>query len=376
MSTSNANSEQNAGSVHAPSICVIAEAGVNHNGDLDLARQLVDAAAEAGADVVKFQTFRADALVTKTAPKAAYQARNTSETETQHQMLTRLELSMEAHRALLQYCNDRGIAFLSSPFDIGSLHFLTQELGLTTIKLGSGELTNAPLLIEAARSGCSLILSTGMSTLGDVEQALGVLAFAMDPTAKDPGSEAFLQATQNTSAWQAMRKRVTLLHCTTQYPAPISSTNLRAMVTIRDAFGLQVGYSDHTEGISMSVAAAAMGATVIEKHITLDKTLPGPDHRASADPGEFRSLVAGVREVELGLGSGIKQPAEAEMANRSVARKSLRAAREISAGATLNADDIIVARPGDGISPMRYWSALGTISKRDYQPGDPLELPE
>lgn len=375
MSKSNAHSERSS-AIQSPRISVIAEAGVNHNGDLELARNLVDAAADAGADIVKFQTFRADALVTKTAPKAAYQTRNTSEVETQHQMLKRLELSLDAHRTLLQYCNDKGIKFLSSPFDIGSLQFLTTELSLDTIKLGSGELTNAPLLIEAARSGCSLILSTGMSTLGDVENALGVLAFGMAPTAETPDSSAFLQAAQNTSAWQTMHKRVTLLHCTTQYPAPISSTNLRAMSTIRDAFGLRVGYSDHTEGISMSIAAAAMGATVIEKHITLDKTLPGPDHRASADPAEFRSLVAGVREVELGLGSGIKRPAEQEMANRSVARKSLRAARAIRIGATVTADDIIVARPGDGISPMRYWDALGATAQRDYQPGDPLELPE
>lgn len=357
-------------------VSIIAEAGVNHNGDIGLARELIDAAADAGADIVKFQTFRADALVTTTAPKAVYQAVNTSESETQHEMLRRLELSLDDHRTLLEHCAKRNIAFLSSPFDLESLAFLSAELKLSTIKLGSGELTNAPLLLEAAKSNCTLILSTGMANLGDIEQALAVLAFGMATPSETPTADALASCLRTEVAWSALRDRVTLLHCTTQYPAPIDATNLRAMITLRDAFGLRVGYSDHTEGNSMGIAAVALGACVIEKHITLDKSLAGPDHRASANPLEFRALVEGVREVERGLGNGIKQAARTEVANRLVARKSLRAARAIHVGSSISPEDVLIARPGDGQSPMRYWDLLGQKAKRDFAPGDLLELEE
>ena len=342
---------------------IIAEAGVNHNGSLDMALQLVDAAAEAGADLVKFQTFRAAELASQIAPKASYQKRSSDAGESQLDMLRRLELGQDAHRTLIDHCMTRGIGFLSTPFDQPSLDFLTRDLGLGLIKFGSGELTNAPLLLAGGRSGAKIILSTGMGTLSEVEEALGVLAYGMTGGTA-PCRANFASVLQDAAAWDLLRQRVTLLHCTTEYPAPVNETNLRVLETLRRAFTLDVGYSDHTPGNAVSFAAVALGATVIEKHFTLDRTLPGPDHAASLEPAELTSLVSGIRAIGLAMGTGIKQPGKAELANRVVARKSLIAARDLPAGHVLTEADMRAKRPGGGISAMEFWDAQGqTLSE-------------
>lgn len=353
---------------------VIAEAGVNHNGSVAIAHQLVDAAADAGADVVKFQTFRADKLASRHAHKAAYQERLTDAGQSQLEMLRALELSEAAHRELLRHCTERGVEFMSSPFDAESLDFLV-SLGVRRIKLGSGELTNAPLLLAAARTGLPLILSTGMSTLSDVEAALGVLAYgygaaAGAAAAPPPSKSAFREAWACASARARVAERAALLHCTTEYPAPRGQINLRAMNTLRDAFAIPCGYSDHTEGHAVSLAAVALGAGFIEKHFTLSRSMPGPDHQASVEPAELKALVDGVREIEDALGDGVKVPVPVEVANMAVARKSLVAARAITKGANITAEDLTVKRPGTGLSPFDYWELLGTAARHDHAPDD------
>lgn len=337
---------------------IIAEAGVNHNGDTGMALELIDRAAEAGADYVKFQTFRSGELVSGMAQKAAYQKRTTDAEESQLDMLRRLELSHEAHHLLIRRCAERGIGFLSTPFDLPSLDFLAGQLQLPLIKLGSGELTNAPLLLAAARSGVKIILSTGMGTLGEVEEALGVIAYGLSDGSM-PRRAAFRAALEAPSSWEALRERVTLLHCTTDYPAPVADTNLKAMGTMRQAFGLPVGYSDHTQGNVISFAAVALGACVIEKHFTLDRNLPGPDHAASLEPCELADLVGGIRNIGLAMGSGVKQPGPSEAGNRAVARKSLIATRDLPSGHVLAEGDYAAKRPGSGISPMDFWDVAG-----------------
>ena len=355
-----------------PNTLIIAEAGVNHNGDVGMALDLVDRAAGAGADLVKFQSFDAAKLASATAPKAAYQTRQTDAGESQLEMLQRLQLSPEAHERIIARCAERGIGFLSTPFDTGSLDLLTRRFGLTRIKLGSGELTNAPLLLAAARSGAGIILSTGMGTLAEVEEALGVLAFGL-MRGDEPQSRAdFAAALHDPQAWELLRERVTLLHCTTEYPAAVADTNLRAMATMRTAFGVRVGYSDHTEGSAVSLAAVALGAEVLEKHFTLDRSLPGPDHAASLEPGELCALVREVRAVETALGTGIKQPGAAELANRAVARKSLHAARDLPKGHVLRPEDLTVMRPGDGLSPMALWDSVGRPMSNGYKTNEKL----
>jgi N-acetylneuraminate synthase len=353
--------------------CIIAEAGVNHNGSLYIAHQLVDAAADAGADVVKFQTFRAEKLVTRQAQKAAYQERLTDGGQSQFDMLKALELSESAHRELLHHCSERGIEFMSSPFDAESLAFLV-SLGVRRIKLGSGELTNAPLLLAAAQTGLPLILSTGMSTLADVEAALGVLAFGYccNEASSPPSKFAFDEAWADAGARAKAIERVALLHCTTEYPAPGDQINLRAMNTLRTVFGVSCGYSDHTEGHAVALAAVALGATFIEKHFTLDRAMPGPDHQASVEPVQLKSLVEGIREVEAALGDGIKVPVPVEISNRAVARKSLVAARPIAQGALITAQDLAVKRPGGGMSPFDYWETIGRVARQAYEPDDPI----
>lgn len=355
------------------SIFIIAEAGVNHNGSLDMALQLVDAAAEAGADAVKFQTFTAERLVRKNAPKAEYQKQTTGTGESQYEMLRRLELPRAAHETLLERCAARGIGFLSTPFDEVSLDFLTDDLGLKTIKLGSGEVTNGPLLLRVARKSVDVILSTGMSTLGEVETALACLAFGYVAPKEPPSLDAFFAAYVSQEGQDALRKRVTLLHCTTEYPAPFDEVNLRSMLAMRDAFALPVGYSDHTEGISVSIAAAALGALVIEKHFTLDRTLPGPDHKASLEPGELAELARAVRQVEAALGSGVKAPAPSELKNRKIVRKSLAAARPIHKGELFSQENLVCKRPGCGVSPFALWALLGSSSERDYDTDDEID---
>lgn len=358
---------------HMPTPYIIAEAGVNHNGSLDQARALIDVAAEAGADAVKFQTFRADTLVTRTASKADYQKETTGAHESQHAMLRALELSEADHEALVAHCRLRGIAFLSTPFDVQSLHLLVDRFDLARVKVPSGEITNAVLLLEVARVGRPVILSTGMSTLAEVEQALGVLAFGFTaPAGVQPGTETFLAAYASPEGQAALRDRVTVLHCTTAYPTPAADVNLRAMDTLRDAFGLPVGYSDHTLGLHVPVAAVARGAVLIEKHFTLDRTLPGPDHRASLEPDELAAMVRAIREVEAALGAPRKAPAAVEIGNRAVARKSLVAAQPIAAGEVFTEENVAVRRPGTGRSPFEYWACLGRRAERAYEEGEVL----
>ncbi len=354
-------------------VYVIAEAGVNHNGSPELARQLVDAACDAGANAVKFQTFRAAELATVHADKAAYQKVTTGAAESQLAMLKRLELSEAMHEGLIAHAAARGIDFLSTPFDDPSLTLLTDRFGLTTLKLPSGEITNGPLLLAMARRARRLIVSTGMSTLAEVEAALGVAAFGfVAPADALPGAAAFQAAYASATGQQALRERVVLLHCTSEYPAPPGEVNLRAMGTLRQAFGLRVGYSDHTEGIHVSVAAAALGACVIEKHLTLDRTLPGPDHRASLEPAEMTALVHAVRDVELALGSGIKAPMPSELGTRAIARKSLVAARAVAAGEKWDIGNLACKRPGTGISPMAWWDHLGQPALRAHSADEVL----
>ena len=354
-------------------VYIIAEAGVNHNGSIDLAKKLIDAAADAGADAVKFQTFKADKLVSRSAPKAGYQLERTDALESQHEMIRKLELDEAAHHALIQHCRVKGIEFLSTPFDIESLDLLSVTFQLPRIKLPSGDITNAPLLLAAAKTNKPVILSTGMCTLGDIETALGVLAFGYSGGNEAPSITAFEAAYASPEGRKKLQNNVTLLHCTTEYPAPYNDVNLRAMGTMHEAFGLPTGYSDHTCGIAIPIAAVALGAVVIEKHFTLDRNLPGPDHKASLEPCELKRMVAAIREVELALGSGIKQPAPSERANRAVARKSLVAAKPIRKGESFDADNIAVKRPGDGVSAVHYWHWLGKIAGRDYAIDDKLE---
>lgn len=353
-------------------VLIIAEAGVNHDGDLARALDLVDAAAEAGADVVKFQTFRADRLARADAPKAAYQERTTGAAESQHAMLKRLELSEDDHAALIDRCAARGIRFLSSPFDGESLALLTGRFGLDTLKLGSGELTNGPLLLAAARSGAKVILSTGMATLDEVRTALGVLAYGIVGRGTPAGLDACHAALCTEEGQGGVMERVTLMHCTTEYPAAVEDTNLAAMGTLRRAFGLPVGYSDHTDGDAVTLAAVALGAVAIEKHMTLDRTLPGPDHRASVEPDAFAAMVRGIRTVEAAIGDGVKRPSGPEIANRAVARKSLYAARDLPAGHVLTEADVAVMRPGTGRAPNELWDLLGKPLPAAVKTGDPL----
>ena len=354
-------------------ITIIAEAGVNHNGSLQRALTLVDAAAEAGADMVKFQTFKATSLASRKAPKAEYQTRNTNAETSQLEMLQALELTVADHEAIIAHCTKRGIAFLSTPFDPDSLALLAGRFGLPVIKLGSGELTNGPLLLQAARTGRKLIVSTGMGSLEEVRAALGVLAFGFAGIGP-PGMQAFAKAFGSEVGQAALCAHVTLLHCTTEYPAPLADINLRAMDTLRKTFGLATGYSDHSEGITIAIAAAARGAAVIEKHFTLDRNLPGPDHQASIEPPDLRAMVTSIRAVEIALGDGLKAARPSEVANMAVARKTLVAARDLAEGHRLAAADIDVLRTGTGLSPMRYWEMIGTATRRALKTGEPLEL--
>jgi N-acetylneuraminate synthase len=355
-------------------VTIIAEAGVNHNGDLNLAKRLIDVAAEAGADAVKFQTFRAEQLVSRNAPKAEYQTRTTDQAESQLEMIRKLELTEADHEVLIAHAQARGIAFLSSPFDVPSLRLLTKRFGLRTIKIPSGEITNAPFLLAVARAAQRVIISTGMSTLADIETALGVMAFGFTaPVTGTPRLGDFEHAFASEPGQQGLRERVTLLHCTTEYPAPIAEVNLRAMDTMAAAFGLPVGYSDHTPGIHISLAAVARGAQVVEKHFTLDRTLPGPDHKASLVPDELRQLVRQTREIQQALGDGIKRPTSSEWKNRDVARKSLVAAKAIQAGEAFTEENLACKRPGTGVSPSSYWQTLGEVATRSYAADESLD---
>jgi len=348
---------------------LIAEAGVNHNGSIELAKKLIDAAVMAGADAVKFQSFVASSIVTAGASKAEYQINNTGSKESQLEMLKKLELSHSQQRELHQYCQRSGIQFLSTPFDTASLNFLTADLGLETIKVGSGELTNAPFLFEVARLAKNIVLSTGMSTLDEVADALGVIAFVLTDS-KNPSVSSFKSALASSEGRKAVTSKVTLLHCTTDYPTVPSDVNLQAMLTLREKFDCQVGFSDHSVGIHLAVAAVAMGATVIEKHLTIDRDLPGPDHKASLEPSEFKNLVDQVRDLENAFGDGIKRPTEVELKNKKIARRSLVALKAIKTGDVFTSENVSIKRPGTGRSPFEYWSLLGTKAKSDIAEND------
>ena len=351
---------------------LIAEAGVNHNGSIELAKKLIDAAVMAGADAVKFQSFVASSIVTAGASKAEYQITNTGSKESQLEMLKKLELSHSQQRELHQYCQRSGIQFLSTPFDNASLNFLTVDLGLETIKVGSGELTNAPFLFEVARLAKNIILSTGMSTLDEVADALGVIAFVMTDS-KNPSVSSFKSALASSEGRKAVTSKVTLLHCTTDYPTVPSDVNLQAMSTLREKFDCQVGFSDHSVGIHLAVAAVAMGATVIEKHLTIDRDLPGPDHKASLEPSEFKNLVDQVRDLENAFGDGIKRPTEVELKNKKIARRSLVALKAIKTGDVFTSENVSIKRPGTGRSPFEYWSLLGTKATSDIAENEVIQ---
>lgn len=329
---------------------IIAEAGVNHNGDVALARRLVAEAANAGADVVKFQTFSAAKSITAYANKAEYQKQATASAENQYEMVRKLELSREVHELLIEECRKHDIGFFSTAFDIESFDLLV-GLGLDRVKIPSGEITNLPFLRHACRLRKPVLLSTGMSSLGDIEAAIAAIERAGTP-----------------------RSLITVLHCTTEYPAPMDEINLRAMQSLHTALGVKVGYSDHTLGIEVPIAAVALGATVIEKHFTLDRGLPGPDHRASLEPGEFGAMVKAIRNIERALGDGIKRVSASEMRNMPIARKSLVARRKIKKGETFDENNLAVKRPGTGISPMRWDEVIGRSAPRDFVIDELIEL--
>jgi N,N'-diacetyllegionaminate synthase len=329
---------------------IIAEAGVNHNGDMTIARKLIDVAAEAGADIAKFQTFKADRIVTRTAAKAKYQAQTTGREESHYEMLRRLELTEDMLRELKSHCMARNIGFLSTAFDIQSVDLLNR-LGQDRFKIPSGEITNLPYLRKIGGYGRQVILSTGMASLGDIESAIDALEIA--------GTN---------------RENITLLHCTTEYPSPMDEVNLNAILSLRNAFGVDVGYSDHTRGIEVAIAAVALGSKVIEKHFTVDRNLPGPDHKASLEPEELKAMVAAIRNIEKAMGDGVKRLTPSEAGNRVVARKSLVARHGIRKGEVLTAENITAKRPGTGISPMQWDTVIGRLAPRDFSEDELIEL--
>ena len=329
-------------------VTVIAEAGVNHNGDLELAKELAKVAKDSGADIVKFQTAKLESLVSKFAPMAEYQKTNTGKMQSQMEMLKKLLLSYEDFKDLSRYCEEIGIQFLSTPFDIDSIEFLF-SLGCGLWKIPSGEITNLPYLEQIGKKHQPVILSTGMSSLQEVHAAMDVLK-------------------------RCEVGKITLLHCTTEYPAPFDTVNLKAMLTLRNEFNVDVGYSDHTSGIEIPIAAVALGATVIEKHFTLDCNMEGPDHKASLEPAELKAMVSSIRNIELAMGSGIKEPSPSEIPNINVARKSIIAKCSIRKGEILSEDNLTTKRPGDGISPMRWHEVLGTRAIRDFEEDELIEI--
>ncbi|MCK6615662.1 MAG: N-acetylneuraminate synthase [Ignavibacteriaceae bacterium] len=331
-------------------VFIIAEAGVNHNGSLDIAFKLIDAAKEAGADAIKFQSFKADSLVTKTALKAAYQEKSTDIKESQYEMIKRLELSESDHKVLISYCRQKEIDFLSSPFDLQSIDLLS-NLNLNVFKVPSGEITNLPYLRKIGKLKKAVLLSTGMSTLCEIESALEILISG--------GTD---------------KNNITILHCNTEYPTPMEDVNLNAMLTIKDAFKVKVGYSDHTAGLEIAIAAIALGASVIEKHFTLDQKMDGPDHKASIEPEEFKRMVLAIRNLESAMGDGIKKPSKSEMKNIKIARKSIIAAKDIAEGEFFTEENLCIKRPGTGLSPLLWDLLLGKKSTRNYSADDLISL--
>lgn len=347
---------------------IIAEAGVNHNGDIELAKELVLAASESGADFVKFQSFNTEDLVTPKASQAPYQTKNSNIKESQHDMLKKLELSKESHFILKDKCESLGIGFLSTAFDLRSLNFLINELRFSTLKIPSGEITNGSLILQSALSGCDLIISTGMSNLQEVEDALGIVAYGYSfPNDNNPSKDKFKKAFNSSKGKELLKKKVSLLHCTTSYPANFEDLNLNSIDTLAKKFNLPVGYSDHSKGIEASIAAVAKGAHIIEKHLTLDRKLVGPDHLASIEPSEFSKLVSSIRNIEISLGDGLKEPKKSELENKRVARKSIFASQDIKKGELITKEKLSIKRPEIGLNPMMIWDLIGSKAKKDYK---------
>jgi N-acetylneuraminate synthase len=352
-------------------IKIIAEAGVNHNGDLNMAFELIDAAAESGANAVKFQSYKTELLTLKNAPKAEYQVKLTGDIESQYEMLKKYELDEDDHYKLVDYCDSRNIEFMSTPFDLESLDMLL-KVGIKTIKISSGDITNAPLLYASAKTKLPIILSSGMSTVDEINDALCVIRNGYNDEA--PISVLETSDLEENVDDGAIIDKVVLMHCTTEYPAPYEDINLNVISTLKNVYKNTIGLSDHSSGIAVATAAAALGIGVIEKHLTLDKKLEGPDHLASLEPDEFQSLVNSVRIIEKSLGSYEKKPSSSELKNIDIARKSLYAATTIKKGQVIQENNITVCRPAKYLSPMNYWKILGTISKKDYKINDPFEL--
>lgn len=352
---------------------IIAEAGVNHNGSLKLAKELVDVAVQARADAVKFQTFKAENLASKSAPKAEYQKDLTEKTESQLDMLKRLELTDDMHQELLSYCQSQDIQFMSTAFDLHSLDYLLKEIQLPILKISSGDITNGPLLVKAAQSGKDIIISTGMGSLEEVQQALAALAYGYCHKEDPKNLEQIQQSFKDTQAQELLKKHVSVLHCTTEYPTPYQDVNLAVMDKLKSTFGLTIGLSDHTPGIAVPLAAVARGAQIIEKHFTLDKSMEGPDHKASLDPTELKQMVQGIRQVEQAIGTDIKKPAPSEIKNMPIARKSLVAHCEIRQGDKFSQQNLTVKRPGTGANPMMFWNYLGKEADKTYQEDEVIE---
>jgi N-acetylneuraminate synthase len=350
-------------------VYIIAEAGVNHNGNPGLAFELIDAAVETGANAIKFQTFSTEKLVSASAGLADYQKKN-NDIKTQKELLKNLELDHETFVNLKRYAKSKRIDFLTTAFDLDSFHFVKNKLRLKTLKIPSGELTNAPLLLEFARSKSALILSTGMADISEIKMALGILAFGLLQKNMQPTQKRFREAYASGQGMRLLKKHVSLLHCTSEYPAPFNELNLRAITLLQKKFGLNVGYSDHSEGIVASLGAVTLGATIIEKHFTTNRNLPGPDHIASLEPQEFTAMVAGIRQLESSLGKEIKQIQRSEKKNRDIVRKSIVASSDIVKNEKFTVDNIDVKRPGNGVSPVKYWNTLGKKSKKNYTKGD------
>jgi N-acetylneuraminate synthase len=357
----------------AQKVMIIAEAGVNHNGSLDTAKRLAEAACRAGADAVKFQSFRTSELLCQSAPKAQYQLKSTSASESQFEMIRSLELSEADHWALVEHCALLGIEFMSSAFDVGSVELLSR-CGMARYKVPSGEITNAPLLLAIASTGKPVLLSTGMTTIEEIEDALGVLAYGYLGAGEKPSMDAFRRALTQEAGRKAVQQLVTVLHCTSEYPCPFPEVNLRVLSTLRAQFDLPVGFSDHSPGILAPLAAVALGATVVEKHLTLDKQLPGPDHKASLDPAELGEMVKAIRIIEVALGSEMKNPAPSEQKNIAIVRKSLVARCAIVAGEAFTEANLAIKRPGTGLSPYKYWELLGTRAPRAFAADEQITL--
>lgn len=351
---------------------IIAEAGVNHNGSLEMAKQLVDVAVEAGADAVKFQTYKTENLVTKSAKQADYQKKNIGYSSTQFEMLKRLELSYEDFRQLKSYCDSKKIMFLSTPFDLESVDFLIDDLGINLIKIPSGEITNAPYLYKIASKNVKVVVSTGMATIDEIHLSLAFLAYGFAKK-DDLSTENVKRFYQTEEANKLLAQKVQILHCTSEYPTPLDEINLNAIDALKEEYKLNVGLSDHSEGIIVSVAAVAKGASIIEKHFTLDKSLKGPDHRASLNPTELAKMIRYIRITEQALGQKIKVPTFSELKNKNIARKSLVAAKNIEKGEIFTKENLTVKRPGEGIEPYYYWDYIGKVATKEYMADEVIE---